>query len=361
MASAAGHASIGSALSLQLLPRMVVTLVVAAAALLGLAAIMPSFDVSGFGAAVGLAAVGGIVNSLLWPLIVRVALPLTVLTLGVGALLLNGAVTLLVASVVPGVELDGLGSAVVLVLGLTAFSTAASALLAIDDDGRFLRPALTRAKDVTRDPDAVPGVLFLEIDGLAHSVLRRALRDGNAPAMASWLREGGHRLHEWETDWSSQTGACQAGILHGSNEDMPAFRWWDIAFALVRSREHGPVVLGAHGEHLLESGELLGVDPLAPFGPTAARHVARTDGFAHCPDIVVNSTWWPETEEVAAFEELVGSHGGMGGPQAHPFVLAPAAWPWPAGGVVGAEAVHHLLRGWLARLGHEAYAEPVKA
>jgi hypothetical protein len=121
MASAAGHASIGSALSLQLLPRMVVTLVVAAAALLGLAAIMPSFDLSGFGAAVGLAAVG--------------------------------------------VELDGLGSAVVLVLGLTA----------------------------------------------------------------------------------------------------------------------------------------------------------------------------------------------------HPFVLAPAAWPWPAGGVVGAEAVHHLLRGWLARLGHEAYAEPVKA
>lgn len=70
MVSAAGHASIDPALSLQLLPRMVVTLVVAAAALLGLAAIMPSFDVSGFGAAVGLAAVRGIVNSLLWPLIV---------------------------------------------------------------------------------------------------------------------------------------------------------------------------------------------------------------------------------------------------------------------------------------------------
>jgi hypothetical protein len=63
MASAAGHASIGSALSLQLLPRMVVTIVVAAAALLGLAAIMPNFDVSSFGAAVGLAAVGGVVGA----------------------------------------------------------------------------------------------------------------------------------------------------------------------------------------------------------------------------------------------------------------------------------------------------------
>ena len=32
---------------------------------------------------------------------------------------------------------------------------------------------------------------------------------------------------QWETDWSSQTGACQAGLLHGDNDDMPAFRWWE--------------------------------------------------------------------------------------------------------------------------------------
>src|SRR6185436_1081998 len=73
----------------------------------------------------------------------------------------------------------------------------------------------------------VPGVLFLEIDGLAHEVIRRAIRDGNAPTLASWVHDGSHRLLRWETDWSSQTGACQAGLLHGSNEDMPAFRWWE--------------------------------------------------------------------------------------------------------------------------------------
>src|SRR5439155_1048952 len=56
-------------------------------------------------------------------------------------------------------------------------------------------------------------------------VLQRAMRDGNAPTMARWLAEGSHRFVEWETDLSSQTGASQAGILIGSNEDIPAFRW----------------------------------------------------------------------------------------------------------------------------------------
>ena len=43
--------------------------------------------------------------------------------------------------------------------------------------------------------------------------------------MGRWLAEGSHHLVEWETDLSSQTGASQAGILLGSNEDIPAFRW----------------------------------------------------------------------------------------------------------------------------------------
>ncbi len=43
--------------------------------------------------------------------------------------------------------------------------------------------------------------------------------------MARWLAAGTHRLVEWETDLSSQTGASQAGILLGSNDDIPAFRW----------------------------------------------------------------------------------------------------------------------------------------
>ena len=71
----------------------------------------------------------------------------------------------------------------------------------------------------------MPGIIFLEIDGLALPVLRRAMRDGNAPNMARWLADDTHYLIEWEPDLSSQTGASQAGILLGSNHDIPAFRW----------------------------------------------------------------------------------------------------------------------------------------
>ncbi len=100
---------------------------------------------------------------------------------------------------------------------------------------------------------------------------------------------------------------------------------------------------------VMVDGEVLGKteDPLAPYGPNAAAHVARTSAFPHCPDIMVNSTYWADLDEVAAFEELVGSHGGMGGGQAHPFVLAPGDLQWPSEPVIGADAVHRIFRGWL--------------
>jgi hypothetical protein len=128
-----------------------------------------------------------------------------------------------------------------------------------------------------------------------------------------------------------------------------------FGFAMVRSERHGAVALGAHGAHYLEEMRVEGEDPLAPFGPNAAAHLRRTDSFPHCPDVIVNSTYWAQTDEVAAFEELVGSHGGLGGTQSHPFVLHPAELPWPEAPVVGAERVHRILRGWLGSLGHPSY------
>lgn len=97
-----------------------------------------------------------------------------------------------------------------------------------------------------------------------------------------------------------------------------------IGFVLVRSAAHGPVVLGPSGaEHHLDTGHVLGTDPLAPFGTGAAEAVRRTDRFPHTADLMVNSAYDPTTGAVHAFEEQIGSHGGLGGAQSHPFLL----WP----------------------------------
>jgi hypothetical protein len=123
-----------------------------------------------------------------------------------------------------------------------------------------------------------------------------------------------------------------------------------IGFLLVRSAEFGPVVLARDGLRRLATDVVIGEDPLADYGPHAADLVRRTDSFAHCPDIVINSRLDPVTEEASAFEPHVGSHGGLGGPQSRGFLLYPAELPAP-GEVVGAEALHRVLRGWLTHLG----------
>jgi len=664
--------------------RILVVWLLTAVTLLVLSALLSGVEVKDFGAALGSALLIGLLNALLWPLVIRIALPLTVLTLGLGAILLNGAMILLVAAIDPGLKISGLFAGVVVALSVTVVNTGVTSLLAIDDDPFWYRNVVRRQARRVGEATAsdVPGLFFLEIDGLAHDVLLRAMRDGNAPNMARWVRGDTHQLLSWETDWSSQTGACQAGLLHGDNDDMPAFRWWEkdrdapivtnhprdameierrhsngrgllfdggasranivsgdaphslltmstvlrrdrpgrigqdyfayfaspynvlrtlllvgrevvselvsaaqqrrrdvqprihrgftyallrawatviqrdlqveaiiadlyaglpvayttflaydevahhsgierpetlatlrqvdrqigriaaaaehaprpykfvvlsdhgqsqgatfrdrygvsleelvlqassgpvesigagerpdealaflgasvaeasagdsrmsktlrfatgggaepdddgksqangrvpeisvmasgclglvsfprrpgrvtlehvealypsliptlishpgIGFVLVRSGIHGSLAIGPGGVHHLDADRVEGRDPLAPFGPNAARHVRRTNRFPHCADIMVNSTYWEDTDEVAAFEELVGSHGGMGGSQSFPFLLHPAELEPPDEPLVGAEAVHRQLRSWLAELGHERYRE----
>jgi hypothetical protein len=65
----------------------------------------------------------------------------------------------------------------------------------------------------------------------------------------------------------------------------------------------------------------------------------------------VGSTWWRERNEVAAFEELVGSHGGLGGYQTRPFVLSPIELPIGSAPLVGAEALYAVFKRWLNQAG----------
>jgi hypothetical protein len=123
-----------------------------------------------------------------------------------------------------------------------------------------------------------------------------------------------------------------------------------VGFLLVRSAD-GPLVLSARGIQHLADGRVVGKDPLAPFGPRAADHLRRLDAFRDVGDIVVNSAFDPDLGEVEAFEELVGSHGGLGGPQNQPFILHPAELEPGPEPLIGAPAVNAQLRAWARTLG----------
>jgi uncharacterized membrane protein YvlD (DUF360 family) len=226
--------------------RVLIVWVLSAGTLLGLSDILPGVQVHDFASALAAAAAVGLINAVIWPLLLWLALPLTVLTFGLGVVILNGAILLLVSEIGVGIHISSLWSGIVVALAVTAVNTLASSLLGIDDEGFWYRNVVRRYQRRTSGVSrtAVPGLFFLEIDGLSHDVLRRAIRDGNAPVMAGWLRTGSHRLARWETDWSSQTGACQAGLLHGDNDDMPAFRWWE--------KERGAPIVTNHPRDAME-------------------------------------------------------------------------------------------------------------
>jgi Type I phosphodiesterase / nucleotide pyrophosphatase len=127
-----------------------------------------------------------------------------------------------------------------------------------------------------------------------------------------------------------------------------------VGWLMVESRERGPLVLGRSGSRELTTGRIEGEDPLAPFSPTAAQHLLRTNGFAHVADIMVGSFYDPERDEGCAFEELICFHGGIGGPQTEAFILHPQRLPLPGEPIMGAAAVHRLLAGWRRHLEREA-------
>lgn len=168
-------------------------------------------------------------NAVIFPLFTRFALPLTVFSLGIGGLLVNGVIIILVSNILPGFQVTDLFSTIILMFGITIVNTFTTTILAIDDDDTYYRNIIKKQakKYSTKIKTDVPGVIFIQIDGLSHEVLRRAIQNGNVPNISRWIREGRYRLERWETDWSSQTGASQAGILMGNNDNIPAFRWFD--------------------------------------------------------------------------------------------------------------------------------------
>ncbi|MGH3022355.1 MAG: phage holin family protein [Gaiellaceae bacterium] len=210
------------------LGRLLVSWIVSALALLAAAAIMPGASVEGFWGALLVTAVVAVLNAVLPPLIAALHLPFTLVLGFLLVLFANAAMVLIADELTDGaIQVDSFWSALLVALLAAAVSVVIQVIIGANDDDTYTLRVIQRLarRSGERVGTDVPGIVFLEIDGLARPVLQRAMRDGNVPTMARWLAEGTHRLAEWETDLSSQTGASQAGILLGSNEDISAFRW----------------------------------------------------------------------------------------------------------------------------------------
>jgi len=122
-----------------------------------------------------------------------------------------------------------------------------------------------------------------------------------------------------------------------------------VGILVVRSEEHGLICVGRDGIHYLDAGRIEGKDPLAVHDEHAATAIRRLDGLEHVGDLVVISIYDPDTGEIAAFEELIGAHGGIGGAQTRPFLLYPSDWTLDEAPLVGAPAVYRQLRTWMER------------
>ncbi|WP_028807936.1 phage holin family protein [Streptomyces canus] len=217
----------------------------------------------------------GVLSAVVWPLLVRLFLLVPTLVLGLLVFFLNGALLLLALRLNPAERGDAAPeTAVVVAAVMSAVASATGGALAVRDDDAYRR-RLYRLADRRRRRGpvgpATPGTVFLQLDGVGHDVLLAAVGKGLMPTIARWIGHGDtpgravrptHRLTSWRTDWSSQTGASQLGILHGSNHDVPAFRWYekDRGEVMVCNRPTSAVELQRRAVEQAGHGGLLTVD-----------------------------------------------------------------------------------------------------
>lgn len=74
--------------------------------------VLPGVHVSGFIVALITAIFLGIANSYILPVLTILALPITILTLGLFTFVINGLLVMIVSAIVPGFKVDGIWSAI---------------------------------------------------------------------------------------------------------------------------------------------------------------------------------------------------------------------------------------------------------
>ncbi|HEX5015018.1 MAG TPA: phage holin family protein [Candidatus Limnocylindrales bacterium] len=216
-----------------LLKRLVITLVLSAISFILTAALLPRLRVDSVMDAVLAVIFMALFNAIVRPVVLALAAPISLILVAVLVLVLQILAFFAIATLAPGVHVDAFLTAVIASFIYAIINTILTAIFAVDSGDSFYGLLVQRlmVRSSTGQSDK-PGLVILQIDGLAHPILAARMRAGSVNTLASWVRNGTHKLSRWEAILPSMTSASQAGILHGNNDEIPAFRWYE------RDRQH---------------------------------------------------------------------------------------------------------------------------
>src|SRR4051794_3733085 len=215
---------------MKMLGRLLVALVVYGLVIAFLEWLLPGFQRAPLSTNIAALLVLTFLNTFLRPALVRLTLTVNVLTVGLFTLVLNGLILLLVDLVLPRFQVGGLLDAIVITFVLSVVGVVLEGALYSEEDRElreYNRIKRLAKKTPNQPKETRPGLILLEIDGLSEPVMRRAIEAGHMPRIAGWIQSGQYQLVGWDTGLPAQTSAMQAGILHGSHRNIPAFRWYD--------------------------------------------------------------------------------------------------------------------------------------
>jgi uncharacterized membrane protein YvlD (DUF360 family) len=212
--------------------RLLVSWAGATVAVLIAAEIVPDISAENPWSYVLVAAVAGVVGLLVRPVLVEISARIGWLGVIVVALAGQAAVMYFALTVVPGISATFL-AAFLASWVVAAVSTTISYVSSAGTD-EALVSALRRRRGLRGDDvrsgvehKDVDGVVFVQIDGVPFPVLRWAVRSGAVPTIRRWLASGEYQLREWIPQLPCTTPASQLGLLHGTVDRIPAFRWYD--------------------------------------------------------------------------------------------------------------------------------------
>ena len=212
-----------------LVRRLIVVFIVAWLSLLLTAAILPGLRIDDALtltlAVIALAAI----NALIRPVILVVLASISTIAVIIATLVFQVLVFFLVEWLLPGFTINGVFAALIASLVFATFNTILSAIFSVGSDESYygMLVAQMARKQPGRIESDKPGVVIVQIDGLAHPILAHQIRAGRVPFLSRMVRSKVMRLDQWTALLPSQTSASQAGILHGNNSFIPAFRWWE--------------------------------------------------------------------------------------------------------------------------------------